>query len=331
MGSSDPDRLLAIVGAHREAIASGLELDAVMHLVVMQARSLTAADAAVVELVDGNEMVSEVVAGTAEAFPDVRVRRDASLSGMCAALGQVLRSDDTAVDPRVDHKTCLRVGAASMVCVPLRSGDTVTGTLKVYSGESHAFGDPDEQTVELLGGLISARMTHEDRAADDQGLSRRDPLTQLFNRRAYDERLVHEAERARRYEHPLALVLFDLDGFRAINQELGHPAGDQVLREVGLVLAGSRFADAAFRIGGDEFAVLLPETDLAGAEAVGDRLAAQISSVRSGTRQVTASWGAAAGNGDPVLLHKRADMALMSAKFGRGRFEAGPDPLEPGL
>src|SRR5215213_7558873 len=113
MALPDSERLLAIIGAQNEIASSGLELDAVMHLVVLRARGLAGADGAVVELVDGDEMVSEVVAGTAEAHPDVRVRRDSSLSGMCAALGQVLRSDDTATDPRVDRKTCLHVGAGS--------------------------------------------------------------------------------------------------------------------------------------------------------------------------------------------------------------------------
>ena len=320
MTPTDSERLLAIIAAQNEIIATGLELDAVMHLVVLRVRSLTGADAAVVELVDGDEMVYEAVAGTAEAHSGVRLRRDSSLSGMCVALDQILRSDDTTVDPRVNRALCARVGAGSMVCVPLRHGDAVIGVLKVYSAASHAFTASDEETLDLLSGLIAAQMTHATRFEDDEvEAGQRDPLTELYNRRAYDGRLVLEAERARRYQHPLAVVLLDLDGFKAVNDELGHPAGDQVLAQVGAVLAGSRFADSAFRIGGDEFAVLLPETDISGAQAVGERLAAQISVSALGGGRVTASWGAASGDGDPVLLHERADMALMTAKFERGR------------
>jgi diguanylate cyclase (GGDEF)-like protein len=319
---TDSKRLLAIIEAQNEIIATDLELDAVMRLVAYRARSLTGADGAVIELVDGEEMVYEAVSGVAETFPGVRVRREATLSGMCVSMGQVLRSDDTAHDPRVEGQMCKRLGAASMVCVPLRHDNEVVGVLKVYSGRPHSFAADDERTLELLSGLVSAQMTHASRFEEEVDPSRRDALTQLFNRRAYDERLVHEAERARRYHHSVALLLFDLDRFKELNDDLGHPAGDNVLFEVGGLLAASRFADAAFRIGGDEFAVLLPETDLYGAEAVADRLAARIDGARLGGGRITVSWGAAAGEGDPVLLHERADWALLAAK------ERNRDPFD---
>jgi diguanylate cyclase (GGDEF)-like protein len=290
-----------------------------MHLVVLRSRSLTGADAAVIELVDGDELVSKVAAGAAEGHPDLRFRRDSSLSGMCLTLGQALRSDDTTADPRVDRKLCARVGAGSMVCVPLRQDAAVTGVLKVYSAASHAFDVNDEQALELLSGPLEAAMTNATRLAKEAEPSGRDELTRLFNRRAYDERLVHEAERARRYEHPLGLVLLDIDGFEAVNRELGSPAGDGVLTRIAEILAASRYADAAFRIGGDEFAVLLPETGLVGAEVVGARLAEQIGAAGLGGGRVTVSWGAASHEGDPLVLHERADMRLLAAKFGRGR------------
>src|SRR4051812_11152147 len=106
MAFSESDRLRAIIATQNEIIASGLELGAAMHLVVLRARSLVAADAALVELLEGDELVSAAVAGTAEAHAGLRVRRDSSLSGMCVALGQPLRSDDTSGDPRVNRKVC---------------------------------------------------------------------------------------------------------------------------------------------------------------------------------------------------------------------------------
>ncbi|MDX6583340.1 MAG: diguanylate cyclase [Solirubrobacterales bacterium] len=311
------DRLLAIIEAQNEIIATELGLEAVMQIVLSRAIALTGADAAVVERVEGEEMVHEAVAGTAETYPGVRVRRDSSLSGLCAETGRVLRSDDTATDPRVDRETCLRLGAGSMLCAPLRHDDAVAGVLRVYAAHPHAFAAGDERTVEVLSGLIEARMTHASRFEDGAETSRRDALTQLLNRNAYDERLVHEGERARRYQHALALVLLDLDGFKAVNDELGHAAGDGILREVAAVLAGSRFADVIFRIGGDEFAIVLPETDLYGAEAAAERLVMQIAAAALGDGRVTASWGAAAGDGDPLALHERADWALLASKERR--------------
>jgi diguanylate cyclase (GGDEF)-like protein len=320
MGFSESDRLRAIIAAQNEIIASGLELDAVMHLVVLRARSLIGADAAVVELLDGDELVSAAAAGTAEAHAGLRVRRDSSLSGMCVALSQSLRSDDTSADPRVNRKVCAKVGAGSMVCVPLRHDDAVAGVLKVYSAAPHSFDMKDEQALELLSAMIAAQMTRAARVQDETETTRRDELTGLFNRRAYDERLVHEAERARRYEHPLGLVLLDIDGFKTVNEELGRSGGDQVLAKIAEILASSRYADAAFRIGDDEFAVLLPETDVAGVGIVGERLAERIAAAGLGGGGVTVSWGAASRHdGDPLVLHERADMRLLTAKFGRAR------------
>ena len=104
----------------------------------------------------------------------------------------------------------------------------------------------------------------------------RDPLTGLGNHRAFHEELERQVAASLRYHVPLALFLIDLDEFKAINDGRGHAGGDRVLRGFGGLLASSlRLADRAFRVGGDEFAVLLPHTDLAGAQVVARRLLAQ--------------------------------------------------------
>jgi len=101
----------------------------------------------------------------------------------------------------------------------------------------------------------------------------RDPLTGLGNHRAFQEELDRQVAAALRYEVPLALLLIDLDEFKAINDGRGHAGGDRVLRAFGRLLNGTlRRADRAFRVGGDEFAVLLPHTDLDGAGVVARRL-----------------------------------------------------------
>ena len=104
----------------------------------------------------------------------------------------------------------------------------------------------------------------------------RDPLTELGNHRAFQEELDRQVEAAIRYEVPLALLVIDIDEFKAINDGRGHAGGDRVLGGFGNLLAASiRRPDRAFRIGGDEFAVLLPHTDLEGARVVARRLLAQ--------------------------------------------------------
>lgn len=103
-----------------------------------------------------------------------------------------------------------------------------------------------------------------------------DALTQLCNRRAFDEALRVEWARALRSQQPLALLMFDVDHFKRYNDHYGHPAGDECLRQVAAVLRAnlSRPADQAARYGGEEFALLLPSTDLAGGQLVADRVLA---------------------------------------------------------
>jgi diguanylate cyclase (GGDEF)-like protein len=115
-------------------------------------------------------------------------------------------------------------------------------------------------------------VTYFERATSELALrARRDPLTELLNHQAFTEELEHELERSRRYSHGLALVAFDVDRFKAINDTLGHPEGDRVLRLLaGLLRETLRSSDLAGRMGGDEFAVCLLESD---AEAAGTFLA----------------------------------------------------------
>ncbi len=100
-----------------------------------------------------------------------------------------------------------------------------------------------------------------------------DPLTGLYNRRLFEESLQRESNRARRYNHQLALVLLDLHRFKEVNDKFGHPRGDEVLRAAAATLRSSlRTSDSAFRIGGDEFALLLPQTDTAQAMSLSRRI-----------------------------------------------------------
>jgi diguanylate cyclase (GGDEF)-like protein len=107
-----------------------------------------------------------------------------------------------------------------------------------------------------------------------------DPLTGLSNRRLFQETFEKEVNRAKRYSHPLSLVSLDLHRFKEVNDQLGHPRGDDVLRAVASTLRKSlRTSDAAFRVGGDEFAVLLPQTDAAQALALSKRIGVVFSEV----------------------------------------------------
>jgi diguanylate cyclase (GGDEF)-like protein len=118
-----------------------------------------------------------------------------------------------------------------------------------------------------------------------QHLARTDGLTELYSRRAFEERLRHDLALAQRRKSVLSLAYVDLDDFKAVNDTRGHAEGDRVLRGIGGVLRASvREADTAARIGGDEFAVVLPDTDPRGAEQV-------VSKIRIGVQETLGAGG----------------------------------------
>jgi diguanylate cyclase (GGDEF)-like protein len=311
-GSSD--RLRAIIQTQTEIAASDLDLDAVMQLIASRGQELTGANAGVIEIADGDEMVYRVVTGEATPFLGVRLKIATSLSGLCVQEGRVLRSDDTDVDSRVDPEACNRVNARSMLCVPLVHGEETIGVLKVYSPTANRFGESDVETLELLSGLIAAHMSHASLFAAEVHGGRHDALTGLLNRRAYEERLPVEIARASRYAWPLSLCLLDLDGFKKINDTLGHPAGDKALQQVAALLDESRLADDSFRIGGDEFALLMPKTCHEDAEVAAARLCREITAIGMSDGSLGASFGVAEGADDPAILHAMADERLLAAK-----------------
>jgi diguanylate cyclase (GGDEF)-like protein/PAS domain S-box-containing protein len=155
-----------------------------------------------------------------------------------------------------------------------------------------------------------------------------DGLTQLRNRRAFEERLEDETRRWRRHGNEVSLVLLDIDHFKSYNDTYGHPKGDEVLRAVGRLLRRSlRAADFAARYGGEEFAVILPNTSEAGALVVAEQLLRTIAEATWEDRVITASIGVATMSEDissPEQLVDAADRALYRSKqAGRNRVTAG--------
>jgi diguanylate cyclase (GGDEF)-like protein len=319
--SRSTEQLRAIIRTQTEIAASDLEPTAIMQLIAERAQELTRASAGLIELAEGEEMVYSVAVGEATPYLGTRLKKDSSLSGRCVIEGRVLRSDDTGNDERVDAEACRRVNACSMICVPLSHQDETVGVLKVYAPQAHHFDDGDVETLEILSDLIAAHLSHANLYASETQDSRRDALTGLLNRRAFDERFPVELARAARSGHPLALVLLDLDGFKGVNDRLGHPAGDEVLRAVARILDQARAADDCFRIGGDEFAILMPETEAIHARTAAERVADQIRSAELGDGKIGASYGIAAStNRDSDALFGAADRVLLAAKdrlYGR--------------
>src|SRR5262249_50855885 len=201
---------------------------------------------------------------------------------------------------------------------------------------SRALGSIEQQAAEIdqyTSRLDSAYKEIETSSARLKEFSFKDEVTGLYNRRFFSIRLEEEVSRYRRFNHPVSVVLLDLDGFKAVNDGLGHAAGDETLRGMAeILLKHSRGINVICRYGGDEFAVLLVETSKAGAWLYAERIRDIVPTYRfSHGRQVTASFGIPSlpeGAAPPAgELIRAADEALYVAKrAGKNRVSLHGDP-----
>ena len=219
-----------------------------------------------------------------------------------------------------------RLGAAcgEAIAAPLVADGHALGALLVALPASvQVAGDPE--LVSAVADLASAALANERRLAMTHAEARRDALTGLANKRAFDELLSGIPSELRPNYGPISLVLFDLDGFKRANDEHGHVAGDEILREVGRVfLRVVRSEDEIFRVGGDEFALVVDGPASLAAE-VADRLRLAVGQHRRGRRLPTVSAGVATipdHAGSAVDLQRKADIALYAAKLaGKNRVQ----------
>lgn len=224
-------------------------------------------------------------------------------------------------------------GLAALRIFPLQAGGEVIGAL--VCGSRRRGGIPPAARADLgMLALQAAEALVRSRLFEQaEKLATTDGLTGLLNRRSLDAELRARFAEAARYGRSLSFVLLDVDHFKKVNDVHGHPAGDAVLRGVAAVVAAqARDTDRAARYGGEEMALLLPETDPKGARAIAERLRAAIASsaheTERGALQVTVSLGVSsipsAGIDTPEQLLEAADKALYRAKQGgRNRVELG--------
>jgi len=187
-----------------------------------------------------------------------------------------------------------------------------------------SFGPEQKRDLEELAERAGPAIENARRFREARQLADLDALTGLHNRRYFHDTLAREVARAHRYDRRLALIIFDLDDFKAINDRIGHLAGDAVLAEAADVISTVvRSADIACRVGGDEFAVILPESGLAEAEQLYARLQAALEQRPiGGAGRIRLSAGVAelANGDDSRVFFERADDALYGAKeAGKGR------------
>jgi diguanylate cyclase (GGDEF)-like protein len=190
--------------------------------------------------------------------------------------------------------------------------------------EDRPFTDDDRDLLRSLASQTTLALENVELHHQIQRQAVTDELTGLANHGRFQELLSSEIEQVRRYEHPVGLIMLDIDNFKSVNDTYGHPQGDVVLKHVARVLRqNSRDVDSPARYGGEEMALILPHTDLPGAHAIAERVRSAIEALHipqldsEGVLRVTASVGvAASAEGDKDGLIADADGALYTAKRG---------------
>jgi diguanylate cyclase (GGDEF)-like protein len=241
---------------------------------------------------------------------------------------QMHKSPETICVPVVveDHPfaSLLPVDTRSFLAVPLLMSHRFVGCLVLESYKLGRYGSAEQLLVEAFASQASISIQNAYLFQKVREQATTDPLTGVYNRRYFIEVVNHEIGLARQQERKLSMVLIDLDHFKLVNDTYGHVAGDQVLVRVAQTAKGQiRTSDVCCRYGGEEFAILLPDTDLNAAVQVASRLREEINLARVQTRKgevcVTASIGVAALDSRTAtvedLLHQ-ADLALYAAKEG---------------
>jgi len=299
-------------------LAGSIDLDEVLARTLEAAGGISGADAALVTTTgfDGQPLVATLGLSAEEAErqaiagpPDGRAARSIGISYRYGS------------EELSQNGSLIHAGLA----VPLLREDEQLGFLTIFTRSgARTFSEDDVGELEQLALRAGPAIENARRFREARQLADLDALTGLHNRRYFHETLAREVSRAQRYDRSLALIVFDLDDFKTINDRIGHLAGDAVLADAAERVRDSvRSADIACRVGGDEFAVILPESTLMDADQLYRRIQQSVSSRpigQEGRLFLSAGVTDLRPEDDAVSFFQRADDALYRAKeAGKGR------------
>lgn len=295
--------------------------------IAMLASAVCHAPMAFVTLIDADRQILKAREGL---NPDAEeTSRDVSFCAHAIRRpDEVMEVPDATLDPRfaTNPQVTGPPGIRFYAGAPMVTAHGVAlGTICVVDTQPRTLSDGERRALKSLARQAVAQLELRRAVANLETEGLTDGLTQVGNRRAFDRRLREHWGRHAHDHAPLALLMVDLDHFKRINDDFGHPTGDAVLQQTAQLLQrGVRQSDVVARFGGEEFAIILPHADLPAALGVADKLLGLLRAAPWEHQSVTASIGAAAATPDPedsaATLLARADRALYSAKqTGRDR------------
>ncbi len=324
--SADRQRLLHQLS--QEMIQAGMDLEHIYLSVHNTTAQLMPADSFVISIIDekANDILATYLSDRGVRSEPRHVSINEGLSGYIIKTGKPFLAFDYLQQKELHSVDFVHYGSEehvrSIIAVPMRLGNKVIGMLSAQTYEAYDYTLGDQQLLDMLAAYTAIAINNARLFEEVQRLAITDSLTGTYNRRYFYSAAHKEIKRSRRYGHPVAVMMLDLDSYKEINDTYGHDVGDQALQLIAQRCQENiRNVDILARYGGDEFIFLLPETKIQRAFEIAERLrsAMQTKPIHIGSIRVTTtvSIGVAGTNGaqpelDPLL--KSADLALYEAK-----------------
>jgi len=261
-----------------KALTSSLDLDSILQTIMDKMAEYFRPDTWSLLMVDEQkeELYFAIAIGTAaEALKNVRLKVGEGIAGWVAKHGERLIVPDVMADPRfakrIDEMTEWQT--RSIICIPLRSKHRILGVIQLVNVDMHGFGDQEMFFLQALCDYAAIAIENAKSVEKIQELTITDDVTGLYNARHLYKVLEAEVYRSSRFNYEFTVLFIDLDHFKQVNDTHGHLVGSKLLAEIGyLIKAQLRLIDYAFRYGGDEFVILLPQTSKDQALVVARRL-----------------------------------------------------------
>jgi len=318
----EQDEETSLVNRLTSIITSSMSIQMIFEGFAQELKKVVDIDWATIALIDGNELYFLALSSTIGSAwqPEERIPLEGTATELACREKQAIYEPDLKRHRRFwTWESHWKQGICSVAYLPLSVTDRVIGSLILASRKPNAYNRRQIQLLEKVALQIAGPVENAQLYAQLEQRSRIDVLTGLFNRRHFEEQLKDEVSRHSRYGDLFSIFMLDLDNFKAYNDAYGHPAGDMLLNQIGKIVKSSvRNVDHAFRYGGDEFVVILPQTASDDAYVVAERVRGQIAEeMGKKAIAVTCSIGLASYPADGVVadeLVNVADNALYYAK-----------------